>query len=141
MQQTVDAQLTGDRFGMVLFGSFAVLALLLAALGIYGVMAFAVAQRSHEIGVRMALGAQQRDVVRLILFEGMRMALVGVGIGLVGVLTVGRLMRGTLYGIETIDGGSFALVALLLLAVAFAASYLPARRSAGVDPMIALRQE
>ena len=141
MQQVVNTQMTGDRFGMVLFGGFAILALLLSALGIYGVMAFAVVQRSHEIGLRMALGAQQRDVVRLILFDGMRLALAGVGIGLVGVILLGRLMRSTLYGIHTIDGASFTLVAFLLLAVAFAASWLPARRSAGVDPMIALRQE
>ena len=141
MQQVVNTQMTGDRFGMVLFGGFAVLALLLSALGIYGVMAFAVVQRSHEIGLRMALGAQQGDVVRLILFDGMRLALTGVGVGLVGVILLGRLMRSTLYGIHTIDGVSFTLVALLLLAVAVVASYVPARRSARVDPMIALRQE
>jgi len=141
MQQAVNIELKGDRFGMVLFGMFAVLALLLAALGIYGVLAFAVAQRSHEIGLRMALGAQQRDVVLLILGDGMKLALAGVGIGLMGVVVLGHLMRSTLYGIKTIDAGSFAAVALVLLAVAVLASYIPARRSARVDPMIALRQE
>jgi putative ABC transport system permease protein len=126
---------------MVLFGGFAVLALLLSALGIYGVMAFAVVQRSHEIGLRMALGAQQGDVVRLILADGMKLSLTGVGIGLVGVFALGHLMRTTLYGIKTIDAGSFAAVAIVLLAVAVLASYVPARRSARVDPMIALWQE
>jgi putative ABC transport system permease protein len=141
MQQVVNTQMTGDRFGMVLFGGFAVLALLLSALGIYGVMAFAVVQRSHEIGLRMALGAQQGDVVRLILADGMKLSLTGVGIGLVGVFALGHLMRTTLYGIKTIDAGSFAAVAIVLLAVAVLASYVPARRSARVDPMIALWQE
>jgi putative ABC transport system permease protein len=140
MQHTLDEQLAVDRFGMILFGSFAVLALLLAALGIYGVMAFAVAQRNHEIGLRMALGAQQRDVVLLILMDGMKLALTGVALGLIGVYALGHLMRSTLYGIHTVDLGSFTLVAIALLFVAVIASYLPARRSAKVDPMIALRQ-
>jgi len=126
---------------MVLFGGFAALALLLAALGIYGVMAFAVAQRGHEIGLRMALGAQRSDVVLLILRDGMKLALWGVGVGLIGVFTLGHLMRTTLYGIKTVDPGSFVAVAVTLLAVAVVASYVPARRSAKVVPMIALRQE
>ena len=141
MQQTVDNELTGDRFGMLLFGAFAALALLLAALGIYGVMAFAVAQRNHEMGLRMALGAQQSDIVRLILVDGMKLTLIGVGIGLIGVLVLGRLMHSTLYGIKTVDAESFAIVAAVLLAVAMMASYIPAQRSAKVDPMVALRQE
>jgi putative ABC transport system permease protein len=141
MQQMVNTQMTGDRFGMVLFAGFAVLALLLSALGIYGVMAFAVVQRSHEIGLRMALGAQQRDVVLLILTDGMKLALAGAGIGLVGVIVLGHLMRSTLYGIHFVDLGSLAVVALALVAVAVVASYVPARRSARVDPIIALRQE
>jgi putative ABC transport system permease protein len=141
MQHVIDTQLVNDRFGMVLFGGFALLALVLAALGIYGVMAFAVAQRSHEIGLRMALGAQRRDAVLLILRDGMKLALFGVGLGLVGVIGLGYLMRSTLYGVKFIDPASFALVAGALLAVAMIASYVPARRSAKVDPMIALRQE
>jgi putative ABC transport system permease protein len=140
-QDEVRSQLTGDRFGMVLFGGFAAVALLLAALGIYGLMAFAVAQRRHEIGLRMALGAQRHQVVRLILANGMKLALIGVGIGLVGVYLLGRLLRSTLYGIGTVDLASFSAVACLLLAAAVIASYVPARRSAKVDPMIALRQE
>ncbi len=141
MQKTVDTQLTGDRFGMVLFAGFAALALLLAALGIYGVMAFAVAQRGHEIGLRMALGAQRRDVVLLILRDGMKLALFGLGVGLAGVFALGHFMRATLYGVATIDAASLIAVAVTLLAVAVFASYVPARRSAKVDPMIALRQE
>jgi putative ABC transport system permease protein len=141
MQENVESQLTGDRFGMILFGGFAAVALLLAGLGIYGVMAFAVAQRRHEIGLRMALGAQRHQVVGLILADGMKLALIGVGVGLVGVYLLGRLMRSTLYGIGTVDLASFLAVACLLLAAAVIASYVPARRSARVDPMIALRQE
>jgi putative ABC transport system permease protein len=141
MQDAIDSQLTNDRFGMVLFGLFAGLALLLAALGIYGVMAFAVAQRKHEIGLRMALGAQQSDVMRLILWDGMRLALIGVGIGLGGVYLLGRLLHSTLYGVNSVDVGSFAVVVVSLLGVAVLASYVPARRSAKIDPMIALRQD
>jgi putative ABC transport system permease protein len=141
MQQTMDDQFAGDRFGMVLFGGFAALALLLAALGIYGVMAFAVAQRTHEIGLRMALGAQRSDVVLLILRDGLKLALFGLGAGLLGVFALGHFMRSTLYGVASIDLGSLIAVAVTLLAVAILASYVPARRSAKVDPMVALRQE
>jgi putative ABC transport system permease protein len=137
----IDDEFKGERFGMVLFGSFAALALLLAALGIYGVMAFAVAQRHHEIGLRMALGAQRDEVVTMILFEVVRLALLGVAFGLVGVYGLGRLMHSTLYGVQTIDGTSFAAVALVLVAAAVMASYIPARRAAKVDPMVALRYE
>jgi len=141
MEEIFDTQVKGDRSGMVLFGGFAAIALLLAAFGIYGVMAFAVAQRRHEIGLRMALGAQREQVVKLILADGMKLALFGVGIGLLGAFTLGRLMRTTLYGIGSIDLASFSAVAFVLLAAAMIASYVPARRSAKVDPMIALRQE
>ena len=141
MQQTMDDQFAGDRFGMVLFGGFASLALLLAALGIYGVMAFAVAQRTHEIGLRMALGAQRRDVVLLILRDGMKLAFLGLGVGLLGAFALGHFMRTTLYGVATVDLASLIAVAAVLVAVAVLASYVPARRSAKVDPMIALRQE
>jgi predicted permease len=141
MQQTMDDQFASDRFGMVLFASFAALALLLAALGIYGVMAFSVAQRTHEIGLRMALGAQRHDIVLLILRDGMKLALLGLGFGLAGVFALGHFMRSTLYGVATVDVASLAAVGSALLALAVLASYLPARRSAKVDPMIALRQE
>jgi putative ABC transport system permease protein len=141
MQHAIDTDLVNDRFGMVLFGGFALLALVLAALGIYGVMSFAVAQRSHEIGLRMALGAQRSDAVLLILRDGMKLAFYGIGLGIVGAVSLGFLMRSTLYGVKFVDPGSFALVAVTLLLVAVVATYVPARRSAKVDPMIALRQE
>jgi putative ABC transport system permease protein len=141
MHQAMDDQFAGDRFGMVLFGAFAALALLLAALGIYGVMAFAVAQRGHEIGIRMALGAQRGDVVLLILRDGLKLALSGLGAGLAGVVALGHFMRSTLYGVATVDVASLIAVALTLVAVAIVASYLPARHSAKIDPMIAIRQE
>jgi putative ABC transport system permease protein len=104
-------------------------------------MAFAVAQRNHEIGLRMALGAQREDVVWMILGDGMKLALLGAGLGLVGALLLGNFMHTTLYGVAIVDPASFLLVAAALLAVGLAASYVPARRSAGVDPMVALRQE
>ncbi len=141
MQQSVESELVSDRFGTALFGAFATLALLLAALGIYGVMAFAVAQRTHEIGLRIALGAQRQDIVWLVLTDALKLALAGTGAGSVGVVILGRIMHSTLYGVNTIDSGSFGIVAALLLTVATVASYLPARRSAKVDPIVALRSE
>jgi len=130
-----------DRFEMILFGGFAVLALLLATVGIYGVISFAVAQRTYEIGIRMALGARRSEVVRLIMGSGMRMAAAGVAIGLAGAMGLGRLMHATLYGVESADLSSLCSVAVLLLAVALLGCWFPARRSAAVDPMQALRSE
>jgi putative ABC transport system permease protein len=141
MRQIVEDQMTGDRFGMVLFAGFAGVALLLAALGIYGVMSFAVAQRTHEIGVRMALGAQKNEVVAMIVGGGVRLAVPGMALGLAGVYGLGRLMHSVLYGVGAIDYTSTALVAALLFAVAIFACWVPARRSAQVDPMVALREE
>ena len=141
MDHIVGAQLTGGRFIAVLLGSFATVALLLAAIGIYGVMSFAVAQRTHEIGVRMALGADRRNVVYLMVRGGMRLALIGAAGGLAGAFLLGRLMHSTLYEIGAIDYSSTSLVALILLAVAVLACWIPARRSAHVDPMVALRDE
>ncbi len=133
--------LSGDRFTMVLYFSFAVLALLLAAVGIYGVMAFTVAQREHEIGLRMALGASRNHVVSLILKEALLLALLGLGLGLVGAYFVGRAMHSTLYGIASIDFAAVSVVAFVLLSTALLASWLPARRAAAVEPMRALRGE
>ena len=141
MQEVVDGQRTGDRFGMVLFGGFAAVALLLAGVGIYGVMAFSVAQRTHEIGVRMALGARRREVVMLIIRGGMRLALIGIVIGLAGAFGLGRLMHSTLYGVQAADMGSLAAVAVLLFLISMLACWLPARRSAAIDPIRALRNE
>jgi putative ABC transport system permease protein len=141
MREVVDDQMTGDRFGMVLFAGFAGVALLLAALGIYGVMSFAVAQRTHEIGLRMALGAQKNEVVGMIVRGGMRMAVPGMAIGLAGVFVLGRLMHSTLYGVGAVDYASTVLVAAVLFGVGVFASWIPALRSARVDPMVALREE
>jgi predicted permease len=141
MMELLDEETSPDRFEMILFGAFAAVALLLSAVGIYGVMSFAVAQRTHEIGVRMALGARQSEVMRLIVGSGFRMAFAGLGIGLAGALVLGRVMRATLYGVQSVDLSSLAVVAVLLLAVALVACWVPARRSAAVDPMVALRDE
>jgi predicted permease len=141
MDQIVSESLVGDRFTTALYISFATVALVLAAIGIYGVMAFAVAQRTHEIGLRMALGASQDHVLGLILKEGILLAAIGLGIGLVGACFVGRAMRGLLYGVGTIDVAAFSAVAVTLFVAALLACYVPANRAAKVDPMVALRYE
>jgi len=141
MDQIVRESLVGDRFTTVLYVSFASVALVLAAIGIYGVMAFAVAQRTHEIGLRMALGASQDHVLGLILKEGIILAAIGLGLGLVGACFVGRAMRGLLYGVGTIDVAAFSAVAATLLIAALVACYLPANKASKVDPMVALRYE
>jgi putative ABC transport system permease protein len=143
--QTMDQTLTefraGDRFQALLFGGFAIIALVLAALGIYGVMSFAVAQRTHEIGLRMALGAGRAGVMRLIVKEGMILACVGLALGFGGAFLVGRAMRGMWYQVGTIDVTAFSAVATMLLIAALLACYVPARRATHVDPMRALREE
>jgi putative ABC transport system permease protein len=141
LDQIRDEALSGNRFNLLLYVSFAVIALALAAIGIYGVMAFAVGQREHEIGVRMALGASRGRVVRMILREGAIMAGAGLVLGLVGAYFVGRAMQSTLYGVGAIDLSAFCAVGSLLLASALLASYLPARRAARVEPVRALRTE
>jgi putative ABC transport system permease protein len=133
--------LGGDRFIMTLMGCFALIALLLAAVGIYGVMAFTVAQREHEIGLRMALGASRGNVVNLILKEALVLACIGLGIGFVGAFFIGRLLHSGLYGVGTVDYGAIAGVSLILLGASLFASWLPARRAASIEPMQALRSE
>jgi ABC-type antimicrobial peptide transport system permease subunit len=141
MDQLLDRALLGDQFIASLFGSFALVALSLAGVGIYGVMAFGVTQRTHEIGLRMALGADKQQVLGLVLREGFSLALGGLGLGLVGAMILGRAMQSTLYGVGTVDVGPFAVVAVVLLAAAMLACYIPARRASKVDPMVALRYE
>jgi putative ABC transport system permease protein len=141
MEQIRDEVLANDRFTVILFTSFAAVALLLAAIGIYGVMAFSVAQRSHEIALRMALGSSRNGVVGLVVKEGFVLACIGLGIGLIGAYFVGRGMRTMLYGVGAMDVSAFATVGLILLLSALLACYLPARRAASVNPMEALRGE
>jgi len=141
MDQLVDESLAGDRFSTVLFSSFAGVALLLAAIGIYGVMSFAVAQRTHEIGLRIALGAGPNQVLRLVLQEGMVLAFLGLLVGLAGTYFVGRVMKTLLYQVNAIDPAAISAVATVLLLSAFFACYIPARRATQVDPMVALREE
>jgi predicted permease len=141
MEQLVDESLAGDRFATALFAAFAAVALTLAAIGIYGVMAFAVAQRTHEIGLRMALGAGPQQVLRLILQEGMLLALGGLVVGLAGTYFVGRLMRTVLYQVSEMDPAAISAVTVMLLFSALLACYIPARRATQVDPMVALREE
>ena len=141
MDQLLGRTLSEARFSLLLFCLFAALALLLAAIGIYGVMATAVTQRTHEIGLRMALGAQKRDVLRLIIGEGMMPVLIGVVVGLASAVGLTRLMTTLLFGISATDPMTLAVIPVLLGAVALLACYLPARRATKVDPLVALRYE
>jgi predicted permease len=141
MDETISASLADRRFLMILLMVFAALALLLASVGIYGVLSYLVGQRIPEIGIRLALGAQRDDVLRLILGEGMRMAFLGVAIGLAGALVLSRLLANLLFGISAADPVTFAGVVILLTTIAIAACYIPARRAMRVDPIVALRYE
>jgi putative ABC transport system permease protein len=141
MEQVVNESMAADRFHTVLFAAFAVAALTLAAVGIYGVMSFVVAQRTQEIGVRMALGAARARVLHEVLREGMTTALIGTILGAAGAWFIGMAMKGTIHGVETFDPIAFVLVAGALLGSALVACLVPARRAASVDPIVALRQD
>jgi putative ABC transport system permease protein len=141
IDEIVSDALAINRFSAVLFAAFGILGLLLAAVGIYGVMAFGVAQRTHEFGIRMALGAQRSGVMGLVLKEGTIVAGIGAAIGLGGAYLAGRAMQSTLFGVKAFDVPAFAMVMLLLLLVALLACLIPAWRASRVEPMVALRDE
>jgi putative ABC transport system permease protein len=141
MDEVFAASVAQQRFSMFLVGLFGVLAVALAAIGIYGVMGYSVAQRAHEIGVRMALGARTGQVLKLILKDGLKLASLGVAIGLAGAFALTRLMSTLLFGVNPTDAPTFATVAVMLIAVALVACYIPARRATKVDPLVALRYE
>src|SRR5688500_1374491 len=138
MEQLVSESIALRHFPMVLLGLVAALALILAAVGIYGVIAQSVSQRTHEIGIRMALGAQARDVLKLVIGQGMALAVIGIVLGLAGAFALTRLLASLLFGIGTTDPSTFIWIPVLLAAVSFLACYLPARRAARLDPIKAL---
>ena len=141
MNQVIADSLAQQRFSMILLGAFAAVALLLASLGIYGVISYLVGQRTHELGIRLALGAQRRDVLRLVLSHGMKMALGGVALGLVVALGLTRLISKMLFGVSATDPATFVAITLLLVLVALLACFVPAWRATQVDPLVALRNE
>ncbi|HKQ89525.1 MAG TPA: ABC transporter permease, partial [Blastocatellia bacterium] len=141
MNERLSDSFAPRRFQMLLFGAFAALALAIAAVGIYGVVSYAVSRRTHEIGIRMALGATPRDALKMVIRQGMLLALIGVGLGLAGALALTRVMKSLLFNVSANDPTTFVGVAFLLVAVALIASYLPARRATKVDPLQALREE
>jgi putative ABC transport system permease protein len=141
MEQRLAESVEPRRFQMLLFSAFAILALVIALVGIYGVISYAVSQRIHEIGIRMALGAQARDILRMVIWRGMRLTLIGVALGLSAALALTRVMKNLLFEVSATDPSTFALGALLIAGVALIASYIPARRATKVDPLQALRNE
>jgi putative ABC transport system permease protein len=141
VDQLVERSISQRRFNLMLLGSFALLALTLAGVGLYGLISFTTAQRTHEIGIRMALGAQRGAVLKLVVGEGMKLALTGVAVGLAAAFGLTRLMASLLFGVSATDPATFAVIAALLGSVALVASYIPARRATKVDPIVALRYE
>src|SRR5262249_25157461 len=141
MEEVMSAARSRPRFLTLLLTLFSSIALLLAALGIYGVISYSVAQRTNEIGIRMALGAQSADVLRLVGSFGLRLALAGILIGALGAFALTRTLSGLLFGVSSMDATTFAAMAATLFAVTLLACYIPARRASRVDPLIALRYE
>jgi putative ABC transport system permease protein len=141
MEDVVSSSLARRRFALQVVGGFGVLALLLAGVGVYGVVAYSVSQRTREIGIRLALGARPADVLRLVVGSGMKLTLLGVGLGLAASFGIARLLASLLYGVSPGDPATYALVAVLLACVALLACLIPARRATKVDPMVALRYE
>ena len=141
MEAAIGAAMAHPRFQFTLLRLFAGVALLLAAAGIYSVMSYAVARRTHGIGLRMTLGAQRVDVLRMVLRQAMLRVAMGAALGLAGALALTRLMANLLYGVQPTDPLTFGVVSLVLIGAALLASYIPARRASRIDPMVALRQE
>jgi len=141
MQQRLEESLARRKFSMVLLTGFAGLALALATIGVYGVMAYLVNQGTRELGIRIALGASQRNILALVVRQGMALALAGVAIGLAGAFALTRLMQSLLFDVKATDALTFAAIPLLLTLIALLTSYIPARRAARIDPMISLRSE
>ena len=141
LNEVIADSLATQRFSMILLNAFSAVALLLASIGLYGVVSYLVGQRTHELGVRVALGAQRSDVLRLVLNQGIKMTLAGVALGLIGAFGMTRLLAGMLFGVSATDPATFAVITMLLVVVALMASFVPALRATKVDPMTALRHE
>jgi len=141
LEEVVEGSLSDQRFNATLLGVFALLALVLASVGVYGVVSYSVTRRTHEMGLRMALGAERSAVRRLVVVQGMRLVALGVVLGLAGSLLLTRFLKGMLYGVGTTDVATLVTVPLVLLAVALVATVLPAARATRVDPVVALRSE
>ena len=141
MDEVMEQSLATRRLVLTLFSLFAVIALILVAVGIYGVLAYSVTQRTRELGIRIALGATARDVLQLIVGQGMKLVLIGITIGLAAVFVLHRLIEKLLFGVSPTDPLTYAVIALLLIGVALLACWIPARRATRVDPLVALRSE